>query len=548
MSPLCTVPSNDALSSLPADTDGLFEPLPEPSRCVGWERKPSDQSGASTPSMCSTAGSLHSEFSARSPWCSGPEEIDLLRPGAPHEALPMHHGNRWTSAAEERVPSRTSEGSSTVTQAPDCGTNDVESRSLSGQPRCSLVRHDQFHRTASEMRLCFDLCADPVRASSSLCECDFPPGGSKVTSPTPDCRFPPRSMALNLLLSTELSIERHLHQWGCKGIGEEDTEDPLSPSSYLTPVSSPESRRRSKEAEHSTARTELFFQPEEGNLPKAPADSAGVMGWFKWSAKDATAGDTLRPTADNQHESPRSHGNGVDHEVPQATSTAESTNGTGPPEAELPEAEASSSRSPAEASGLFSWLRWSGRGSTAGDELKPTEDSQHVSTVSHPRYMEHQARDLHAGTTTLMQSVGLTQPGPVISGAIVLTGNLEEKPEEICNALREALLSSVEGEAFRTANELVACVWRGSDFAASAGSTVVVADGQLGLLSLELCSFERFEYEVVPVDPHDKLPVLRSLLLEAASAGARRFLPALVDSFPDAGRLAVRLEVSHIRE
>lgn len=202
------------------------------------------------------------------------------------------------------------------------------------------------------------------------------------------------------------------------------------------------------------------------------------------------------------------------------------------------EAEASPSNG---GSGFLSWLRWSREDTTRGDAPKPAPESQPMSGQSDAT---SEAVELHSAIAMLMGRLTLKEAGPVHSGAIVLTGNLEDRPEVICNALREALLSSVETE---TRNELIVCVWRGTDSAASAGPTVMASEAQAGVLSLDACSFERFNFQIMVTDPRDKLPVLRALLLEAASAGARRFLPALVDAFAEVGRLAVRLEVSHTR-
>lgn len=123
---------------------------------------------------------------------------------------------------------------------------------------------------------------------------------------------------------------------------------------------------------------------------------------------------------------------------------------------------------------------------------------------------------------TVASAVG-EEPETLVHGAVVLRGSIREGPqgdlaEELQDALREVL-------------------------APAAGSDVRV---RVTTLTGQGDPAEaRFPFEATLADPHDRVPALEVLRLEAVSAGARRLLPLLAAS-PAASsgrRLSLRLEL-----
>jgi len=127
-----------------------------------------------------------------------------------------------------------------------------------------------------------------------------------------------------------------------------------------------------------------------------------------------------------------------------------------------------------------------------------------------------------------------------ISGALVLSGSLKMHASELCDALRKALLDVLEAQA---PCELLVCVWRDRDHAASSSSTIVVAESSKGELELGPNCHLKFLFQVLPLEAKFLGRLEWELTREAFSAGAG-LLPHLAESLGDASRLAVRMEVA----
>lgn len=192
----------------------------------------------------------------------------------------------------------------------------------------------------------------------------------------------------------------------------------------------------------------------------------------------------------------------------------------------------------------FAWFAATAAAHSGEQEVVVMESEVQAATTSSKAKCE-----LHPTAAALLERLQVKEHCGIVSGTAVLSGSLKEFPEAISNSLREALVSSVEP---RASGEMVVCVWRGVDCAASAGWTVVASEhfripDVSETLSLAGPSFARFEFQIVTIAPGDAVAVARHLLMEAACGGARELLPALVDALgSDVGRLALRLEVSPV--
>eukprot|EP00931_Biecheleriopsis_adriatica_P055376 TRINITY_DN32729_c0_g2_i2.p1 TRINITY_DN32729_c0_g2~~TRINITY_DN32729_c0_g2_i2.p1 ORF type:complete len:319 (+),score=67.68 TRINITY_DN32729_c0_g2_i2:74-958(+) len=116
---------------------------------------------------------------------------------------------------------------------------------------------------------------------------------------------------------------------------------------------------------------------------------------------------------------------------------------------------------------------------------------------------------------------------PRVRGIAVLCGSLEQEQQPL---LREEL---------RAALETVLTTAAGPDLLVNVCNrkleTALLATGDEGSAG--------FDFEVLPMDPNDRGPVLEVLRLEAQSGGARRLLPLLADSLCVAGSLRLKLEI-----
>jgi hypothetical protein len=153
----------------------------------------------------------------------------------------------------------------------------------------------------------------------------------------------------------------------------------------------------------------------------------------------------------------------------------------------------------------------------------------------------------HDVTASLLKHLGVESSHDDdrhIMGAVVLSGNFEEHPTDVCDALRCALLAIVEPIV---GSDVVLSVWRDSDHSASNAMTSDIKRASTGKLNVAYNTYLKFNFEAVFLDPFERALALEALKLEAAVAGATTLLPELVACLPEAFRVAVRLEVGTVR-
>lgn len=114
-----------------------------------------------------------------------------------------------------------------------------------------------------------------------------------------------------------------------------------------------------------------------------------------------------------------------------------------------------------------------------------------------------------------------------IAGNVVLSGTLKETPLRVCLALKQAIQEALPAGA---AGVAVVSVFSDARHA-----------GPDGMLVLGPHVHMKFPFEVDLPDHAQIGPAFEALVLEAASAGAKSFLPTLVEAL-DASRLVVRLD------
>lgn len=132
-----------------------------------------------------------------------------------------------------------------------------------------------------------------------------------------------------------------------------------------------------------------------------------------------------------------------------------------------------------------------------------------------------------------------------ICGSVVLSGTLDEYPVTLCDALRLALLETVE----QITSEVVVVVWRTVggrlDLSASSETKDVLTDSGSERLAIDPLTHEKFAFQVIVADSASThAGVLFALQAEALMAGACTLLPALIDVLGDVQRLRLRMEIS----
>jgi hypothetical protein len=148
----------------------------------------------------------------------------------------------------------------------------------------------------------------------------------------------------------------------------------------------------------------------------------------------------------------------------------------------------------------------------------------------------------HDATASMLNHLGVESwhADRHVIGAVVLSGNFEAHPSDICDALRRALLAVVEPVV---GSDAVLSVWRYGDHSASNARTHEIRRASPAKLGIDYNAFLKFNFEAVFLDPFERALALEALKLEAAIGGATKLLPELISFLPDAGRAAVRLEV-----
>lgn len=159
-------------------------------------------------------------------------------------------------------------------------------------------------------------------------------------------------------------------------------------------------------------------------------------------------------------------------------------------------------------------------------------------------------QSLQPTTASLLAESGFTRANTArLCGKVHVSCESSLHQSAICDALRGALLAAVDGPAN---HQVVVCVWRGRDVAASSRTTAKLKD--VVTQRMESCEKDchdgpgpEYFFEFVVPEEAAFGQVRDALQVEAAAAGALRMMPAMVeelgDELGDVRHLVLRIEL-----
>lgn len=157
-------------------------------------------------------------------------------------------------------------------------------------------------------------------------------------------------------------------------------------------------------------------------------------------------------------------------------------------------------------------------------------------------------QSMHMATASMLAGLGANSWTTLwrVWGSLYLTCDCKKRPSAMCDALREALLTTLDGVA---GQQVVACVWKGRDAAASSRNAdevkVMVTERveRLRRRSSDDSDCPAYQFEFVMPEEKSFRQAKEVLQREAFLAGGLRLMPALVEELHDAGHLAVRIDL-----